>query len=66
MPEQAAYSRKRLRVEHRWLNRYWELENVPYNFSDAELTAIMAHHPGQLAGYQNKTKDGASKIVRQQ
>jgi hypothetical protein len=52
--EQAVYTRKRLRAEHRWMNRYWELKGEPYNFNDAELAAIMAHHPGQPAGYRNK------------
>ena len=30
--------------------------NQPHNFNDAELATIMAYHPGQPAGYKNKTE----------
>ena len=66
--EQAACTRKRLRTEHKWMNRYCELKNEPYNFNDADLTAIMAYHPGQPAGYRNKTEltDGKEIYNRHQ
>jgi hypothetical protein len=46
--EHAAYTRKRLRVDHNWMNRQWELKGDPYNFNSSELEVIMAFYPGQL------------------
>ena len=62
--EHAAYTRKRLRLEHNWMNRYTQLEGEPYNFNTAELEVIMANYPGQLGGF--KEKKGGSRLFKQQ
>ena len=43
--EHAAYTRKRLRAEHKKMNRYWQLKSEPYNFTPDELNLIMSFYP---------------------
>ena len=43
--EHAAYTRKRLRAEHKKMNRYWQLKSEPYNFTPDELNLIMLFYP---------------------
>ena len=43
--EAFAYTKKRLRAQHKKMNRRWQLRSDPYNFTDEELEVIMLYYP---------------------